>query len=625
MKIFRSITIFVIFSLHINAVVNAQNSMNALITKSEASFTMKNAQSGIYSVKFSAIIFNNKGNDVAKIFIYNDSFRTLSKFSGTLTPDNGKEKKIRISDLSKTEYSQGLFSDDIYYTYFPEASYPYTINYEYQIEYQNGILNFPPFIPLSDEKCALLEGSYKLIIPNDVNISYYSTLEPVITQSSSNQTEYLWRINTLNPIEYEIFSPPFHRYLPIILAEPVEFSYDKKSGSQESWEKLGLWIYDLIKDRDKLPENERSKVIEMTADAKSDIEKIKILYDYLGKKSRYVSIQLGIGGLQPFPVEEVVKTGFGDCKALSLYMISMLNTIGIEANYIVISSEEKRLIREFPSVSQMDHVIVEAIPGKDTIWLECTNPTIPFGYIHKNIAGHDALKITPQGGEFITLNDYPDTLNTISESVEVYLNSDGSAKISFSQSSKCKRFESVSGFSKLNNKEKSDYIASGKNFTIKEINNISHTISNSDMIPAITISADIVTQNYAKISQNRIFVEANPFTSLDFNLKKSTRKNPIYIENGFAIRDTITLHIPDGYSIETRFDDKKNRTDFGECGYKISSTDSNLLHIITNFTLFAGEYASERYEEFLKFIQESKRNFALQIVLIKSSDSELHG
>lgn len=35
-----------------------------------------------------------------------------------------------------------------------------------------------------------------------------------------------------------------------------------------------------------------------------------------------------------------------------------------------------------------------------------------FGYVHQDIAGHDALLIEPTGGQMYRLPTYPDSLNT---------------------------------------------------------------------------------------------------------------------------------------------------------------------------------------------------------------------
>ena len=37
----------------------------------------------------------------------------------------------------------------------------------------------------------------------------------------------------------------------------------------------------------------------------------------------------------------------------------------------------------------------------DTIWIECTAPDLALGYVHSDIAGHDALVMTDDGGKIM--------------------------------------------------------------------------------------------------------------------------------------------------------------------------------------------------------------------------------
>ena len=68
-----------------------------------------------------------------------------------------------------------------------------------------------------------------------------------------------------------------------------------------NWQKYGEWQYRLLDGRDLLTEPFRAKLHELTAHCTTDRDKVKAIYDYLAKTTRYVSIQLGIGGLQPLP------------------------------------------------------------------------------------------------------------------------------------------------------------------------------------------------------------------------------------------------------------------------------------------------------------------------------------
>lgn len=216
----------------------------------------------------------------------------------------------------------------------------------------------------------------------------------------------------LSPIIKEPFGPDFAELFPRVYFAPSAFKYDKSEGDMSSWQKYGEWQYQLLNGRDLLTEPFRTKLHELTASCTTDRDKVKAIYDYLAKTTRYVSIQLGIGGLQPIAAADVCRTGFGDCKGLSNYTRAMLKELGIASTYTVISTTNERLLPDFSSANQMNHVILQVPLPQDTLWLECTNPSLPFGYVHQDIAGHDALLIEPTGGQMYRLPTYPDSLNT---------------------------------------------------------------------------------------------------------------------------------------------------------------------------------------------------------------------
>ncbi len=110
------------------------------------------------------------------------------------------------------------------------------------------------------------------------------------------------------------------KYLNEVKVAAEKFSYYGHQGSYKDWKELGKWVYDdLIKSRQELPAQTIQMVNELVKGAANDKEKARRIYEFLQKKTRYISVQVGIGGFQPFAASEVDRLSYGDCKALVNY------------------------------------------------------------------------------------------------------------------------------------------------------------------------------------------------------------------------------------------------------------------------------------------------------------------
>jgi transglutaminase-like putative cysteine protease len=159
-----------------------------------------------------------------------------------------------------------------------------------------------------------------------------------------------------------------------------EFEMAGYKGNMNTWENLGKFMQDLRGGRDQLPADIKQKVHELTDKEPDPNKKVAKLYEFMQQNTRYVSIQLGIGGLQPFDATYVATKRYGDCKALSNYMSALLKEIGVPSYYTLVKSGEGNtfFVPDFPS-DQFDHVILCVPLKKDTMWLECTDQTLPAG------------------------------------------------------------------------------------------------------------------------------------------------------------------------------------------------------------------------------------------------------
>src|SRR5690554_7717907 len=101
------------------------------------------------------------------------------------------------------------------------------------------------------------------------------------------------------------------------------------------------------------------KLVENESDTRKKAEKI---YKYVQDRTRYVSIQLGIGGWKPMNAKDVDRLGYGDCKALANYTKALLDAVDSPSYYSIIhnSPTKRDVTQDFVSM-QGNHGIL-AIP-----------------------------------------------------------------------------------------------------------------------------------------------------------------------------------------------------------------------------------------------------------------------
>jgi hypothetical protein len=88
---------------------------------------------------------------------------------------------------------------------------------------------------------------------------------------------------------------------------------------------------------------------------------------------RYVSLSVGAGGYFARLPEEVVATGFGDCKDKSLLLRVLLDRLGVTAAVALTDLDEGyRLPEELPTPFVFDHMILRATLDGRTVWMDPT-------------------------------------------------------------------------------------------------------------------------------------------------------------------------------------------------------------------------------------------------------------
>ena len=576
--------------------------VRAVVRNSSETFIQQDERNGSYKKTFVVTVLSEKGKSSSDLYIGEDDFYELNGFYGEVYDAAGKViKKISKKDLTTTAVSANLASSakTTFYKYYSPV-YPYTVKYEYEMKFKNGILYYPSFDPVPEYDVSLEHADYTLQIPANLKLRYKAQgtdIQPRIKNASIST--YTFELSGVKAVSYERWAP-VEELFPIVYLSPDTFCVTNACGSMTDWKTYGQWCAELLKGRDQLPQKTIDKIKELTQNATDQREKVKILYDYLQKTTRYVSIQLGLGGWQPMKAEEVARTGFGDCKALSNYMKSLLEAVDIPSYYTVISSKKKRFFPDFPSFGQSDHIILMVPLKSDTIFLECTSQQAPFGYI-SNLAGHDALAIGDGNVFFYTLPDYPPRSNEASNNVQIRMDADGTGHLTVHSTFINREFE-IPYFSLKNAdaKETNDILSSLLRVHKPAISQF-HEEELLDVPPRLDLFFTADCEDFVTQTGMRMFIPINPSkTGVKDLLTGSTRKYDIVLDASKFQKDTITIRLPEGYSIETQPKAVEIESPYGYFKSDITQKDGQLIYTQT-LEIKKGRYPVAEFDEMKKF------------------------
>ncbi|MDZ7615343.1 MAG: transglutaminase family protein [Flavobacteriaceae bacterium] len=160
----------------------------------------------------------------------------------------------------------------------------------------------------------------------------------------NEQSHISYTFNNLDAIQAESLSPHFRDIAPMVRFAPDKFHLAGVNGQADNWKDFGKWIYDnLLAGLDRLSKETILKIQSLVRDVEDPVERARIVYKYMQDKTRYISVQIGIGGWKPMAASEVDRLGYGDCKALTNYTSSLLKAAGVPSYYTIIYANEKEI------------------------------------------------------------------------------------------------------------------------------------------------------------------------------------------------------------------------------------------------------------------------------------------
>lgn len=606
-----------------NIPAELKENANAVVRLDQKNIVIASRKSMITTTKRVVTVLNENGlsyMDLSEYFFGRERIKSIeAQFYNAF----GKEiKKVKRKDFKESSVSEGsIISDNklLHYEYTP-TEYPFTVVFSSEIETSNTAF-MPRWLPVPGFSVSVEKSNLSIKVPADLGFKYkeFNILDNPNITKEVKADGVSFTANNMGAYKVEDYSPSFDSYAPNVMMGLDFFNLEGVDGVATNWKDFGGWMYtNLLKGTEEIPLETQNKIKALIGDEKDPLKKAKIVYKYVQDKTRYISIQLGIGGWKPMLAKDVDRLGYGDCKALTNYTKALLEVVNVPSYYTVIfgDRQKKDVNKDFVSI-QGNHVILGVPVDNKIYWVECTNQKTPFGFQGDFTDNRQALVIKPEGGEIIKTKEYVTQENSQISKGNYNIDENGNISGNILIKSKGIQYDNKFIYEGSSNddliKFYKKYFWNISNLKIKKINMLNNKED-------IEFSEDIAIEasEYAKLANGRLIFALNAYNlSSSVPQRYRNRTNPFEISRGIYDYDEITIDLPKGFVVEAKPENVTIKTDFGE--YKTELIVINESQIVYKRTYLSnpGSYDKKDYENFRKFREQIAKNDNAKIALVK--------
>lgn len=599
--------------------LDLQLNAHQVVRAQERIFSVRDEDEGrLYESKAITILDKEAADQVLRVF-YNNATRIRS-LSVTLYDAQGRFiKESRKKDIRDYPALDGfsLYQDARYQEIeLRHQSYPYTLVFEYE-KHLSGIqfAIYPDWI-IQGFGTSVETASFQLRLP--VEMTFFKQERhfsgKYTSSTDSKEQVHTWMVSQQPALRKEPYSASSYQQLPMILISPDAFAIDGYRGRMDSWASYGRFMQQLFAGRDQLTPEVSADVQAMKEKAPNQSTLIDQLYRYMQKDVRYVSVQLGIGGWQPYDAEYVIRNKYGDCKALSNYMKALLAEAGITAYPVLIQRGENDYeVDSSFTHTRFNHMIL-FIPGQD-LWLECTSNDYPAGYLGSDNADRNVLLITPDGGRIARTPALTEQENREEINVQVELAATGAAQLVYRAHLRGKPHEPYRYMLRAySEEEKEKWLTRNVSVTDFSLHDFSMEASRDSATADIHYQGN--SSRYAAQAGKRLFVPINALSRYGgVPGPDEHRQSPVVHKRAIQEDLTIEINLPKGYRIEALPAPQQFSSSVGTYRMQVEQKDRQVI-IHRTVTFKARNLPAEEYNTFRDFYQQINDAERSQMVLV---------
>lgn len=302
----------------------------------------------------------------------------------------------RKSDFSVYPYLEdGMFVSDtkVISLDLPPLEPGDTLAVSYEIE-ATPFLGVPPHV-FGASGMPYETVMFRVVVPTDLDPRYRSwngAGEPLV-ERSDGKTAWTWSIQEIGFRPQETYGPPDEDLFPV-----VSIGVNKTAwGAANAWAELGGGYLEYVREQMER-DNPIPRESLLGGDSTDTLAPSARCLDYVQKHMRYVGILLGYSGYKPSNPEEIYRRKYGDCKDMSMLLLSALRSVNVGASLALVCTRPPAgySTDPLPNLAYFNHAVVLSDAGE---WLDATDhagtETIP----REDIQGAPALVLSgPHAG-----------------------------------------------------------------------------------------------------------------------------------------------------------------------------------------------------------------------------------
>ncbi len=348
---------------------------------------------------------------------------------------------------------------------------------------------------------------------------------------------------------------------------------------------------------------------------------VRDVVESIAQEIRYVGLEFGIHGFQPYRTDQVWVRRFGDCKDQATLLSTLLRAAGIPAHVVLMRTRPRgRLQSPLPALGLFDHAIVWLPESQQ--FVDTTERTMGFGTLPAADIGAQVLVLDGTKRATLSQTPIPNALENGSQSdFSIVLREDGSGELSgrvtfrgvaaskqrTTYGNKSKQVHRVARM--VNNRYPGSSI---KNHSVTHLSDLQRPLK-------LSFSAHLPSVGERMDTSIRLRQPLGGANLTTLYARSESRQHPLVLGSPSNFRFRYHYILPEGWNVRTLPENHEETSSFGH--YRIHwQRDSGAVRGEIRLQLDKDQVSSADYPAFYSFMRGLKERLKTDLILRRKTE-----